>query len=102
MVSLSLVTGLLGGAGVAGVWVICFLLNLMITTSSHKEAMEAKDAVIQDKEKQIAEWKGVAELERQRAEASDRRANAATEAANTSNLLLAGIRREITSSETPH
>ena len=74
----------LGSAGVAGIWVLCVMLGFMYP----------KDHVTDLKE-QISDLKEAYRLAEARAESERRRADAAVEAAQTSNLLLAGIRREI-------
>lgn len=72
----SAVQALIGGGGVAGVWVLCFMLRLI-----------APYWVIADKNQQIADLKAAVESQ-------TRRADLAQETAHSVNLILAGIRRE--------
>ena len=67
----------LTGAGVAGIWLLSIIFGLM-SPKSHVDDLRA----------QIEELKANLATERARAEA-------AVEAAQTSNLLLAGIRKEV-------
>lgn len=85
-----IINGLVGGAGVAGIWLLCIMFDLMFTR-----------AHMDDKNKQIEELKEAVRLAELGREAERRRGDAAVEAAQTSNLLLAGIRRG-PSSEVEH
>lgn len=70
------ISALITGAGVAGVWVVTFLLG-----------WAAPGWVIRDKNKQIEDLKAALESQ-------TRRADAAVEATHTMNLILAGLRGE--------
>lgn len=74
----------LAGAGVAGIWLLCLMMGFMYTKSH-----------VDDLKEQNRELKEALSLANERAENERRRADAAVEAAQTSNLLLAGIRRGI-------
>jgi hypothetical protein len=74
--SLDLISSLITGAGVAGVWVLSFLAGWV-----------APAWVVKDKDQQIADLKAALESQ-------TRRADIATEATHTMNLILAGIRKE--------
>lgn len=71
-----LISALITGAGVAGAWVLTFLLG-----------WSAPGWVVKDKDKQIEDLKAALESQ-------TRRADIAVEAAHTTNLILAGLRRE--------
>jgi hypothetical protein len=70
-------SALITGAGVAGIWIICIALRIFVP-----------GWVDRQKDEQIAELKLAVKTERERADA-------AVEAAQTTNLLLAGLRREL-------
>jgi len=70
------ISALITGAGVAGVWVLAFLSGWV-----------APGWVVEDKDKQIEDLKAALESQ-------TRRADVAVEAAHTTNLILAGLRRE--------
>jgi hypothetical protein len=72
----SAVHALIGGGGVAGVWVLCFMVRLI-----------APYWVVRDKDAQITELKTAVESQ-------TRRADLAQETAHQSNLILAGLRQE--------
>jgi hypothetical protein len=74
----------LGSAGVAGIWVICNILGLSFSKNH-----------VDDLKEQISDLKEAVRFAEARADSERRRADAAVEAAQTSNLLLASIRREI-------
>jgi hypothetical protein len=79
---------LLENAGVAGL-VLILLVTGVLFTKSH----------VEDLKQEITELKETVRLANDRADAERRRGDAAVEAAQTSNLLLAGIRKGISSHE---
>lgn len=87
------------GAGVAGVWLGAMLTNQMFTKGHVDDIKEAHAKEIADKDKQIAELKDAVKFAEQRADSERRRGDSAVEAVNTSNLLLAGIRKGISSAD---
>jgi hypothetical protein len=74
--SQSVLHALIGGGGVAGVWVACFMLRLV-----------APYWVVKDKDDQITELKAAIDSQ-------TRRADVAQETAHQANLILAGLRQE--------
>lgn len=90
----------LGGAGVAGVWVLSYLSGFSFTrshVSDLKDEMAVRERMwkseLDGKDAQIAELKTALSLANGRAEDERRRSDSATEAAQTANLLLAGIQK---------
>jgi hypothetical protein len=87
-VTFSEVINLVSSAGVAGL-VLVFLMSGILFTKSH----------VDDLRETITEQRETIRLANERADAERRRADAAVEAAQTSNLLLAGIRKGISASD---
>lgn len=82
--TLTTFVNILTNCGVAGIWLLCFMSGL-IFTKGHVD--DLKDEITAEKEaRRLAE---------DRADAERRRADIAVEAANTANILLAGIRKGI-------
>jgi hypothetical protein len=94
-VSVSDITSLITGAGVAGVVLVLIVLGWLVTKGHVEDLKQGYEQTIEDKDKQITELKDAVTLANQRADSERRRGDAATEAVNTSNLLLAGIRKGI-------
>lgn len=82
---------LLGGAGVAGIWVLTYLTGWSYT-KSHVDDLKAD---IKSRDQEIGDLKAAITLANQRADDERRRGDAAVEAAQTSNIILAGIHRGI-------
>ncbi len=76
----------LAGVGVAGIWLLAILLGFMYPKGH-----------VDDLKEQIAEERERANTERTRADVERARADAAVETARTANLLLASLRRAVTS-----
>ena len=76
------VFGLIGGAGVAGIW----LLTIMLGYFAPKQQVDDLKDRLREKDEIIA-------TERQRADNERNRADAAVDAAHTANILLAALRK---------
>lgn len=83
-----LVHGLIGGAGVAGIWIICMIFGFMYAKPH-----------VDDLKQEIVELKEAKRISDERADSERNRADAAVEAARTSNLLLAAIGRGVTGND---
>lgn len=83
--SVSFVVSIIEGAGIAGVWVTAFLLELIYPRSSVKR-MEAE---LNRKDTEITELKRALELERERSDA-------AVLAGSVVRDVMAGLRKELT------
>lgn len=82
------VFGVIGSAGVAGIWLLCIMLGYMVP-KQHAD----------DLKQQNAEKDAIIATERQRADNERARADAAVVAANTANILLAALRTRAGSDE---
>lgn len=80
------VNGLIGGAGIAGVWLLCIMLGWMYPKPH-----------VEDLRRENKDLKDALALSNQRADNERRRADSAEVAAQTANILLAGIRKGIDS-----
>lgn len=76
----SVIRGLIGGAGVAGIWLICIMFGLMFPKPH-----------VDDLKRENTDLKEAVRMANERAESERSRADAAIEAARTSNLLLAAL-----------
>lgn len=76
----SVIQGLIGGAGVAGLWLACIMLGWMFPKPH-----------VDDLKQDNSDLKEAVTLANERADNERRRADGAVEAARTANLLLAAI-----------
>jgi hypothetical protein len=95
--SLSLVWDMITGAGVAGAVLILMMTGFLFTKNYVDDMKENFKGQLKDREDQITEKNEAIRIERDRADGERRRADAAVEAAQTANVLIASItgRREI-------
>lgn len=70
------IAALLTGSGVAGVWLICVITGLMVPGWAWRKLLDENEEL------------------KTALESQTRRADAAVEAVHTTNLILAGLRRE--------